>query len=48
MPTKKNSFGNANLSKFRNLFHGDDLSSIKNEANDNDNVTIGVKYKYRF
>ena len=47
MPTKKTSFGTENLSKFRNLFFGGETTPITENPKDFDNVTIGVKYKFR-
>ena len=47
MQPKKNISGSGNMAKFRSLFFGDDsLNSVESSKND-ENVTIGLKYKLR-
>ncbi len=42
----KNILGNMNMSKFKNLFFGENSPTIENSKNP-ENVTIGLKYKMR-
>jgi acetyltransferase-like isoleucine patch superfamily enzyme len=50
MPLFKNFLGTGNMAKFRSLFFGEDSPNVienSNSVSNDENVTIGVKYKMR-